>query len=164
MVFPQCKWIVFNDLLGKQQLFTISGIFCRHQSLWVPDLCFCKDGREQVINGWMEWQWNVSNCRLQTWILANISHGLTCRHVLIDLLLDTTQWAQVHLLNVFKHWLPTLSKPYYLIIFDSVFGKRVLTYWKNRGISDYSQMNGLMEGIENYIFLERGKPHLSKNV
>ncbi len=23
-----------------------------------------------------------------------------------------TQWAQVHLLNVFKHWLPMLSKPY----------------------------------------------------
>ncbi len=46
---------------------------------------------------------------------------------------------------------------------DSVFGKRVLTYWENRGTPDCSQMNGFMIGIENYIFLERGKPHLSKN-
>ena len=44
---------------------------------------------------------------------------------------------------------------------DSIFGKRVLTYWDN---NDYSQMNGFMEGIENYIFLEKGKPHLSINV
>ncbi len=34
---------------------------------------------------------------------------------------NLTQWAQVHLLNVFKHWLPTLSKPYYLIIFVDPF-------------------------------------------
>ena len=50
-----------------------------------------------------------------------------------------------------------------LSIYDSVFGKRVLTYWENRGTPDYSQMNGFMAGIEDYIFLERGKPHLSKN-
>ncbi len=48
--------------------------------------------------------------------------------------------------------------------FDSVFQKRVLTYWENRTTLDYSQMNGFMVGIENYIFLESGKPHLSKNV
>ena len=47
---------------------------------------------------------------------------------------------------------------------DSVFGKRVLTYWENRGTSDYSKMNGFMVGIGYYIFLERGNPHLSKNV
>ncbi len=28
--------------------------------------------------------------------------------------------------------------------YDSVFGKRVLTYWKNRETPDYSQMNGFM--------------------
>ena len=48
--------------------------------------------------------------------------------------------------------------------YDSVFGKRVLTYWENRGTSDYSHMNGFMVGIENYIFLERRNPHLSRNV
>ena len=47
-------------------------------------------------------------------------------------------------------------------VYDSVFGKRVLTYWENRDISDYSQMNGFMVAIENYIFLETGKPNLSK--
>ncbi len=47
---------------------------------------------------------------------------------------------------------------------DSVFGKRELTYWENRATPDYKLMNGFMVGIENYIFLERGKPHLSKNV
>ncbi len=47
---------------------------------------------------------------------------------------------------------------------DSVFGKRVLMYWENRRTPDDSQMNGFMVGIGNYIFLERGKPHLSKNV
>ncbi len=49
-------------------------------------------------------------------------------------------------------------------ILDSIFGKRVLTYWENRGTPDYNQMNALMVGIANYIFLERGKSHLSKNV
>ncbi len=50
--------------------------------------------------------------------------------------------------------------------YDSVFGKRVLTYWENMVTPDYNQMNGFMVGIDNYIylFLERGKPHLSKNV
>ncbi len=38
-------------------------------------------------------------------------------------------------------------------IYDSVFGKRVLTYWENRGTPDYNQMIGFMVGIENYIFL-----------
>ncbi len=41
-------------------------------------------------------------------------------------------------------------------VYDSVFGKRVLMYWENRGTPDYSQMNGFIEVIENYIFLERG--------
>ena len=49
-----------------------------------------------------------------------------------------------------------------LEINDSVFGKIVLMYWENRGTVDYSQMNGFMVGIENYIILEREKPHLSK--
>ena len=48
--------------------------------------------------------------------------------------------------------------------FDSVLGKRVLTYWENRGNGDYNKMNGFMVGMENYTFLERGNPHLSKNV
>ena len=37
-------------------------------------------------------------------------------------------------------------------------------YWKNIGTPDYSYMNEIIVGIENYIFLEKGKPHLSKNV
>ncbi len=28
-------------------------------------------------------------------------------------------------------------------------------HWEYSGTSDYSQMNGFMVGIENYIFLER---------
>ncbi len=47
---------------------------------------------------------------------------------------------------------------------DSVFAKRVPTYWENRGTLNYSQMNGFMAGIEKYIFLEREKPNPSKNV
>ena len=35
-------------------------------------------------------------------------------------------------------------------LFDSVFGKRVLTYWENRGTTDYSQLNGFIVGVENY--------------
>ena len=58
----------------------------------------------------------------------------------------------------------TISIPWTLKINDSVFEKRVLTYWENRGTPDYSQVNRFMVGIENYIFLERGKPHLSKKV
>ena len=42
-----------------------------------------------------------------------------------------------------------------LMTFDSLFGKRVLTYWENKGNPNYSQMNGFMVGIENDIFLER---------
>ncbi len=48
--------------------------------------------------------------------------------------------------------------------YDSVFGKRVLTYWENRGTPDYCQMNEFMVCIENYIFLERGQLHLSESV
>ncbi len=47
---------------------------------------------------------------------------------------------------------------------DSVFGKRVLTYWENRGNLDDSQMNVLIVPMGNYIFLERGRSHLSKNI
>ncbi len=39
------------------------------------------------------------------------------------------------------------------IIYDSVLGKRVLTYWENRGNPDYSQINGFMVGTENFIFM-----------
>ena len=45
------------------------------------------------------------------------------------------------------------------VMTDTVFGKRVLTHWKNSVTPDYSQMNGFMVGIE-----EIGKPHPSKNV
>ena len=44
------------------------------------------------------------------------------------------------------------------------YGKRILMYWEIRGNSDCRQMNGFIAGIGNYIFLERGKPHLSKNI
>ena len=51
--------------------------------------------------------------------------------------------------------------------FESVLGKRVLTYWKimeNRGNIDYSQMNVFILAMENYVFLKRGRSQLSKNV
>ncbi len=47
---------------------------------------------------------------------------------------------------------------------DSVLGKRVLTYWENWGNLGYSQMNVFIVAMENYIFFERGRSHLSKNV
>ncbi len=36
--------------------------------------------------------------------------------------------------------------------------------WGNMGNLDYSQMNVFIVAMENYVFLERGKSHLSKNV
>ncbi len=39
--------------------------------------------------------------------------------------------------------------------FDSVLGKRVLTYWENRVNLDDSQMNVLIVPIENYYL-----PHI----
>ena len=47
---------------------------------------------------------------------------------------------------------------------DSVFGKRVLMYWENRGNLNYHQMNVFMAAMENYTFLERGEPNLSENI
>ena len=47
------------------------------------------------------------------------------------------------------------------MINDSVFGKKALNYW---GTSYYNQINRFMVGIKNDVSLERGKPHLSKNV
>ncbi len=41
----------------------------------------------------------------------------------------------------------------HLSSYDFVFGKRVLTYWENRGTSDCNHMNGFMVGIENYWLL-----------
>ena len=49
-------------------------------------------------------------------------------------------------------------------LYDSVFGKRVLTYWENRGNLDYHQMNVFMVDNENYILLEREESHLSENI
>ncbi len=43
---------------------------------------------------------------------------------------------------------------------DSVLGKS----GENRGTLEYSQMNVFIVVIENYIFLERGRSYLSKNV
>ncbi len=40
----------------------------------------------------------------------------------------------------------TITQRVYYLSFDSIFGKRVLTYWENRGNPDYSQMNGFMVG------------------
>ena len=48
--------------------------------------------------------------------------------------------------------------------YDSELGKRVLTYWENRGDLDYNQMNVFIVAVKNYIFLERRRPHLSINV
>ena len=53
---------------------------------------------------------------------------------------------------------------YITFLYDSVFGKRVLTYWENRGTLDNSHLNDYIVGVEKYIFWEREKPHLSKNV
>ncbi len=38
---------------------------------------------------------------------------------------------------------------------DSVFAKRVLTYWEYRGNPGYSHMNVLIVPLENYTFFER---------
>ena len=41
---------------------------------------------------------------------------------------------------------------------NSIFGKRVLTYWGiwgKREIPEYSQMDGVIVPMENYTFLER---------
>ena len=65
--------------------------------------------------------------------------------------------------NILKNIEPRDFAALYLM-YDSVFGKRVLTYLENRGNPDYSQINGFMVGKGNYVFLERGKLHLSKNV
>ncbi len=50
------------------------------------------------------------------------------------------------------------------LTFDSVFGKRVLTYWENRGNLNLHQMNVFIVAMENYIFLERGESHLFENI
>ncbi len=49
-------------------------------------------------------------------------------------------------------------------IYDSVFGKRVLTDWENKGNLDYHQMNVFTVAMENYIFLKRRGSPLSENV
>ncbi len=38
---------------------------------------------------------------------------------------------------------------------DSIFAKRVLKYWENRGNPGYSHMNAFMIHMEDYTFLER---------
>ncbi len=50
------------------------------------------------------------------------------------------------------------------LIYDSVFRKRVLTYCENRGNLKYYQMDIFIATMKNYIFLDRGEPHLSKNI
>ncbi len=57
-----------------------------------------------------------------------------------------------------------VAKTDHLTTYDSVFGKRVLMYWENRGNLKYHQMNVFMAAMRNYIFLERGEPHLSENI
>ena len=52
----------------------------------------------------------------------------------------------------------------YAGICDSVLGKRVLTYWENRGTSGYSYMNAVLVPMEYYTFLERWDLPLSKNM
>ncbi len=51
-----------------------------------------------------------------------------------------------------------------MTIYDSVLGKRVLTYWKNRGNLDYHNMKVFVVAMDNYIFLERGESPFSENV
>ena len=58
-----------------------------------------------------------------------------------------------------------MSEPIRLLVLnDSVLGKRVLMYLENRRNLDFSQMNVFIVAMENYIFLERRRFHLSKNV
>ncbi len=42
-----------------------------------------------------------------------------------------------------------------LLLYDCVFGKRVLTYWENKGNPGYNHMNVFKATMENYIFSER---------
>ncbi len=49
------------------------------------------------------------------------------------------------------------TKTRYMTVTDSVFGKRVLTYWENRENFNYHQVNVFIEDMEKYIFLERGQ-------
>ncbi len=49
-------------------------------------------------------------------------------------------------------------------IIDSVLGKKVLTYWEIWGNPNCSQTNLFSVSMANYIFLERERPHLSKNI
>ena len=37
---------------------------------------------------------------------------------------------------------------------DSVFAKRVLTYWENWRNSDYNHLNAFIVPMENYTYLE----------
>ncbi len=57
-----------------------------------------------------------------------------------------------------------MHKQHAEVTYDSVLVKRILTYLENRGNLDYSHMNVFTVAMENYIFLERRQPHLSKNV
>ncbi len=57
-----------------------------------------------------------------------------------------------------------LQNTIHKIKIDSVFGKRVLTYWENRVNLDYHQMNLFTVTMENYIFLEKAEPKLSENI
>ncbi len=41
---------------------------------------------------------------------------------------------------------------YHPLTYDSVFGKRVLTYWEHRGNLNYHQMNVFTVAMENYIY------------
>ncbi len=45
-----------------------------------------------------------------------------------------------------------------------IIGKRVLTYRENRGNLEYSEINVSIVAMKNYVFLERGRSRLSKNV
>ncbi len=79
-------------------------------------------------------------------------------------------WDHIDLDIVASDWLTmyndSVQRPGYLFhnTYDSVLGKRVLTYWENRGNLDYTQMNVIIVAMKNYIFLESRRPHLSKNV
>ncbi len=52
---------------------------------------------------------------------------------------------------------------YWYLTNDSVLGKRVLTYWENRGYINHCHLNIPTVPIENYAFLERTDLLLFKN-
>ncbi len=78
--------------------------------------------------------------------------------VVLRATLSEKQVAQIYIKTLHCIYLPIFTTRA-CITYD-----HMILYLGNRGTPDYSQMNGFLVAIENYIFLESGQPHLSKNV